>query len=536
MRTSMRARLQLDFRDLCVEPASVTSKSAEVGTATADGVSRDGANGMSRDETSDSLQGAQILQIRATSPGLLNAVVFWFNLSVSAGSDPCTSVSSAPPEVGSRGGAPGGWSEGWRQAACYLATPQYVRAGDLMTLRVTIAATRVHFEVTSVRMPSKQSANGAGPAVGTATDAAAAADGTRTASAASDTSTDDRRVAVSAPSNLPKSLHPAAAIHINAYHFCMVADTSRNTAFRAVIERAVRARPGCRVLDIGAGTGLLGVIAARSGASRVDCVEMNDLLQVTARKTLAASGVAQSSVWHAISTELQIDPTGEKGPSAKADLIVSEILDSGLIGEGVLHTMRDATSRLLAPGGTVLPAAATVYAMAVELRPPEFGDFDLGALEQLRKGCFYSSLRVHTVGHVKLSAPAVAFRFDFASPGELDGDGAPIDQEVRLQLPVIKTGRCNAILWWFDLHLDAETTLCAGPGASVRTWKQNVAHIEPCVSVKKGEVIEALLWTSREDQIHVAGGKPPVKRPAVLASSNTLEPSFVLRDVSTWVT
>ena len=36
------------------------------------------------------------------------------------------------------------------------------------------------------------------------------------------------------------------------------------------------------------------------------------------------------------------------GPSAKADVIVSEILDATLIGEGVLHTMRDATVSRLA--------------------------------------------------------------------------------------------------------------------------------------------------------------------------------------------
>ena len=239
-------------------------------------------------------------------------------------------------------------------------------------------------------------------------------------------------------------------------------------------------------------------------------------------------------VWHTISTELPIDPEAKAGPPRKADLIVSEILDSGLVGEGVLLTMRDATSRLLAPGGTLLPMGATLYAMAVELRPPEVGEFDLGCIEQLRRGCFYSSLRLHTIGHVKLSAPAVAFEFDFYTPGEVGADGKPLDREVRLSLPVVKKGRCNAIVWWFDLHLDAETTISVGPGAAVRTWKQNVSHIEPCVPVKRGDTIEALLWTSKDDQIHAIGGKPPVKRPQTFGSSGRLEPTFMLRDYSTW--
>jgi hypothetical protein len=91
----------------------------------------------------------------------------------------------------------------------------------------------------------------------------------------------------------------------------------------------------------------------RSGAAHVDVIEMSDVLNQTARSTLDASGCEHVRVWHAISSDLPIDPSGKEGPSARADLIVSEVLDSGLVGEGVLHTMRDATSRLLAPGGQV---------------------------------------------------------------------------------------------------------------------------------------------------------------------------------------
>ena len=41
-----------------------------------------------------------------------------------------------------------------------------------------------------------------------------------------------------------------------------------------------------------------------------------------------------------MSVELPIDPSGRDGPERKADVIVSETLDSGCIGEGVLHSAR----------------------------------------------------------------------------------------------------------------------------------------------------------------------------------------------------
>ena len=78
-----------------------------------------------------------------TRDGLLNAVVFWFDLHVykqqqsSQQQDECC-ASSGPPDLGSRGGVAGGWSEGWKQAACYLASPRYVKKGEGANQRVPL--------------------------------------------------------------------------------------------------------------------------------------------------------------------------------------------------------------------------------------------------------------------------------------------------------------------------------------------------------------------------------------------------------------
>lgn len=343
----------------------------------------------------------------------------------------------------------------------------------------------------------------------------------------------DGRPAVLAPPALPRSMHPGATIPITAYHFCMLADTIRNQAYRSAIERAVgNAGKGCRVLDIGCGTGLLGLIASRAGAGEVTCVEMNPVLAATAKATLAASGVTTSGVGsshsshssssrtatvvHAMSTEMPIDECGVDGPRGPADVIVSEILDAGLVGEGVLHTMRDANARLLKPGGALVPKGAQLFAMAIELMPPEVGDdIDLSCLDFLRRGVSYTSMRLHTMGHARLSQPMLALDFDFYVPTPLGEDGrTPVDREARLSLPVLRRGRCNAIVWWFDLLLDDTTTLSVAPGAPVRTWKQNITHLQQPFDVTRGDTIEVLAWTSADNQIHVAGGTPgTVQRP-----------------------
>lgn len=50
----------------------------------------------------------------------------------------------------------------------------------------------------------------------------------------------------------------------------------------------------------------------------------------------------------------------------KADVIVMEIFDSMLLGEGVLSTMSDARKRLLADGGKVVPSRGVLSGVLVD--------------------------------------------------------------------------------------------------------------------------------------------------------------------------
>jgi len=406
-------------------------------------------------------------EVAATGTGLLNAVVYWFQLDVcDEGTD--ASVSSAPPE---RGGRAGSWCAGWRQAAVYLERPLYVRAGERVAVTVSVLEERIHISVARLSQPTAK----------------------------------DLPSPV-APPPPPQALLPTAMVPCNAYHFCMLADTARNAAYRRAIERAVRRRPGCRVLDVGAGSGLLGVIAARAGAAHVDAVEMNGVLAATARRTLGGSGVPSFRVWNCVSTQLSVDreATGEAAEGAerrlarRADVVVSETLDTSLIGEGAIHSLRHAAVELATPGAQLIPAGATLYLMAAELLPPDSGGFAFGALDALREG--YTPLRLHTVAHTCLSAPAEALRIDFGAPA---GQGAAAGAEAAVVLGVTRRGKCNAIVWWFDLHLDEMETLSVAPGSAVRTWKQNVHYLPSPIAVEKGDVIDAAILNHNDDNLHV---------------------------------
>ena len=73
----------------------------------------------------------------------------------------------------------------------------------------------------------------------------------------------------------------------------MLNDAARNAAYLRGVARSVR--PGDAVLDVGAGTGLLAMLASRAGASDVSACELSPVIAALAKRTLAANGMLRPS-------------------------------------------------------------------------------------------------------------------------------------------------------------------------------------------------------------------------------------------------
>lgn len=50
----------------------------------------------------------------------------------------------------------------------------------------------------------------------------------------------------------------------------------------------------------------------------------------------------------------------------KADILLSENLDTWLLGEHMIPTVKDARQRLLKPDAKVIPQGATIYVQVIE--------------------------------------------------------------------------------------------------------------------------------------------------------------------------
>lgn len=237
---------------------------------------------------------------------------------------------------------------------------------------------------------------------------------------------------------------------VPGWHFYMVLDDARNEAFEAAIKRAVT--PDSRVLDIGAGTGLLAMMAARAGARSVVSCEMNPAIADVATEIVALNGYADRvRVVSRKSTELD----AEADLGGRVTLIVSEIVSNNLLAEDVLPTMADAVARLLAPGGRMIPESGQIVVSLADwdgYGRDGMGDvagFDMRPFNRLEQTPL--RLKVGDRGIALRGEPADMFDFDFRTGGPWPAQRHGVDL-------VADGDYINGVIQWIRLQVDARTT------------------------------------------------------------------------------
>lgn len=256
---------------------------------------------------------------------------------------------------------------------------------------------------------------------------------------------------------------------VHSWHLPMLGDAARNAAFAGAIARAVQ--PGDVVLDIGTGSGLLAMMAARAGARHVYACEMLPDLADLARIVVAQNGYADRiTVIAKPSSELVV---GVDLPE-RAGVLVTEIFDALLIGEGALPSIRHAREHLLATDARIVPSGGAIKGQLVAVPRLKalfpLGDlcgFDLRAFAAHALDKQFYPVVPELEAITVLSEPFTIASFDFA---------ATIVTEAAWDVPVttVAAGTVEALLLWLDLRLDATTTLSSGsgvdPGGRAKHW------------------------------------------------------------------
>ena len=128
-------------------------------------------------------------------------------------------------------------------------------------------------------------------------------------------------------------------------HRQYLSDETRLGLFRKAINKVVR--PGDVVVDLGCGTGILGMLACQAGAARVYAIEGGAIIDL-AREIAAANGFADRIVHvHGPSTRVSLPEP--------ADVLLADQIGHFGFEAGVLEFFRDGGIRMLKPGGRPIP-------------------------------------------------------------------------------------------------------------------------------------------------------------------------------------
>lgn len=268
-----------------------------------------------------------------------------------------------------------------------------------------------------------------------------------------------------------------------AIHGVMLADAKRNQALAQSLVAAVR--PGDVVIDLGAGSGLLALVAARQGARKVYAIERSPMAAV-ARRLVAQNGYEEViEVVQADSFDWQ--------PPERAQVLISETLGFAVFDEQLRACVADARERMLVPDARIIPERIDVYAAPVSPVP---GIVDIGDMDELLGFDFSPLARLfrsaHQRGYVpeesELAPPELLCRVDcrtMAMEAELDMEAV---FECR------RAGVLAGFALWFVADMGAGITMSSrSPDPDDNHWGQALLGAGERGFVEPGQPIRLAL-------------------------------------------
>jgi hypothetical protein len=245
-------------------------------------------------------------------------------------------------------------------------------------------------------------------------------------------------------------------------HRLYLSDAARLDAFARAVAEMVR--PDDVVLDLGTGTGILGMMACRAGAARVYAVDAGPMAGL-ARAVVAANHLeARMTVLRGFSTQVSL-------PEPVSLVLTDQIGNLGF-DAGLFEYLVDARARLLAPGGRTIPAWIEIWTAPVEhetirdqvafwQRRP--GGFDYTPALSIARSTGYP---IQFENAVLLAPGAMTIRVEPPSPvGAISGSAATV---------VARDGTIDGVGGWFRAGLSPSVVMTNAPAEAGRINRRPV--------------------------------------------------------------
>lgn len=277
-----------------------------------------------------------------------------------------------------------------------------------------------------------------------------------------------------------------------AIHEEMLKDEVRTLTYRKAIEMNPHLFQNKVVMDVGCGTGILSLFAAKAGAKCVIAIDCSHIVDS------AIKIVEENKMSHKVKVIKSKIEDLDKLPNGytKVDIIISEWMGYCLFYESMLDTVIYARDKwLVKKGGLLFPDKATLYLAAIE---------DLAYKK--KKINFWDDVygfKMSCIKELALCEPLV----DNVDPKQIvtghcvvkDVDLLHVTKEelsfsTSFSLPVLKDDYIHAFITYFTVDFSACHTpigFSTSPDTNKYThWKQTVFYFPNHITVRKGEDVK----------------------------------------------
>lgn len=271
--------------------------------------------------------------------------------------------------------------------------------------------------------------------------------------------------------------YDGSAVDTFDFHHSMLMDEVRVSSFLTAILATVK--PGDVVVDIGSGTGVLALLAAKAGASHVYAIEREPIIEIA--REIASLNRLSETIDFIEGSSLDVEIPD------RADVLITETIGNVGLDEGIITWVADAKKRFLKRDASVVPRDVGVVASLVSV-PQDYRLIDRWAQPVLtldfaplsrvaRNNILWTDLSPAAI----VTPPAVVFSTDFSSEVE------SLSGSVRTE--ALNDAVVHGIGLWFRSMLTASITLTNAPPNEVPSWEHGFLPLDDPIEVRAGEPV-----------------------------------------------
>jgi type I protein arginine methyltransferase len=273
----------------------------------------------------------------------------------------------------------------------------------------------------------------------------------------------------------------------------MISHRARMDPIRQALEQCIQ--PETVVVDIGTGTGIFALMACQLGARKVYAIEPSNAILIGVEMAAVNGYADRIKFIQALSSDIELPEQGQ--------VIISELRGVLPFFEMIIPSLVEARSRLLKPGGVMIPGKDTLWGAVANapewyeklINPWEGNDYGLN-LTASRHYLTNSWQKYHAQPEQLLVEPQSWGSIDYYTVVETD-------IQTELTWTATRAGTAHGLVLWFDTELVPGIYFSNAPGKPTLGYGNAFFPWSEAVDLVPGDEIKVFLAANlvRDDYI-----------------------------------